>query len=95
MADLTKADAAALERLFVAEIQHAMTGAPIIRHLGKRIAGRLLKRGLIYEAVTTLGGRDQLAVEIRGYLLTPAGHYAYCQWADENVSEEELDEQGG
>jgi hypothetical protein len=80
---LSRAATEAFERIAICQPHRASS----------RTLRALLDRRLIVQTGTKILGRDRFGViAVPVYEVPLAVHYQWCCWADENVTDEELDE---
>lgn len=77
-----------LEKIFSAEIEAAISHQPVrgVFQTGstKMIQG-LKEKGMVIEIKLTLCG--QFPVVVRGWALTPLGHFTYCMSCDDSSAD--------
>lgn len=63
---------------FQAEIDSAMNKSRpyVMQTRHKRLAEKLVNEGLLKEVTVTMGSSPP--IKVRGYQLTPEGHFTYC-----------------
>lgn len=74
---MTTTDFKILEKIFMADIEAAMTKRDLPAQLKSKHLERLEKEGMIRRAEMTLGGR--FPVTVQGWALTDRGHYHFCK----------------
>lgn len=75
---ITKAELNMLEKMFTAEIEHALSEAqlPHCFQSKAKVMDELNEKGLIEQQEFTLGGR--MPMRIKGWVLTHSGRFTYC-----------------
>lgn len=73
---MKKADLKLLGRVFEAEFNAAMTGAPHVAQIKSQRMRELEKEGYVAEKTITLPGR--FPVKVTGWELTELGRMTYC-----------------
>ena len=73
---MTKTDLKLLERVFEAEVNGALTGAPYVAQIKSKRMAFLAESGLVQEVTITMSGWPPL--KITGWALTELGRLTYC-----------------
>lgn len=83
---MTKAELKMLEKMFAAEIDAALSKAPVTRVFQSRskVIEVLREQGMVEPIEVTLRGR--FPVVVKGWGLTMLGHATYCFSCDDELS---------